>query len=51
MKIYKACQECKLVNCPNECFESHVGSVIALKKVIGSTGVKATIIDEDGRRV
>lgn len=49
---YKDCEACRLSRmCPDECFEKHVGSVTALKKVVKSTGVKATIIDEDGRLV
>ena len=51
MEHYKDCEVCRLVMCPSECFERHVGSVIALKKVVASTGVKATILDEEGRLV
>jgi len=48
-QTYVDCETCELVKCPEECFNRHVGSMIALKKLTDSMGVKATIIDETGR--
>ena len=40
----KECANCDLEVCPEECFNVHPGSMIALTKLINSLGVKANII-------
>ena len=31
--FYKDCLKCRLKNCPEECYDQHRGSSIALKKI------------------
>ena len=34
MKDYEDCKQCKLKECPEECFNSHEGSIIAVRKLM-----------------
>ena len=40
------CEICAVKVCPKECFNSHSGSMIALRKVCNATGQKVHIIGE-----
>jgi len=42
----KRCEDCTLETCPEECFNRHAGSVIALWKLCNSIGVKAVIVED-----
>lgn len=44
MKEEKKCEDCTLKACPEDCFNSHPGSIIALEKLCNSLGIKAEII-------
>ena len=54
-KINKECETCKLKVCPAKCFNRHVGSMIALGKLVNSaekkTGKKILLLDENGAEV
>ncbi|GAI09721.1 unnamed protein product [marine sediment metagenome] len=43
----KRCEDCTLETCPEECFNRHVGSVIALGKLCNSIDVKAVIVGDE----
>lgn len=45
-EINKECETCKLKKCPSNCFDRHVGSIIALKKLASNLDVKVNIITD-----
>lgn len=50
---HKDCLECSLKDCPAECFDRHVGSMIALGKLVSrvsreKNGMVIRIVDENG---
>ena len=44
----KDCKTCELEICPERCFNSHPGSVVALMKLLGHHGMDGVIIKENG---
>lgn len=45
-KIIGDCSRCGFIQCPEECFNSHEGSMIALRKLCNASGKKVHIIGE-----
>lgn len=43
---YEECETCKEKVCPETCFNSHPGSLIALRKLADASGKKVHIIGE-----
>jgi hypothetical protein len=41
------CKTCTKENCSKECFNTHVGSVIALQKMFAELGVKGYIAGQE----
>lgn len=44
MTNYDECEICKSKRCTKECFNTHVGSIIALQKLLDELNVKGHII-------